>query len=109
MHDTVNPSATQGLSQQRTVRAFVFDYRGVLCLEPLKAVSQDILYLDDRAEIVEAAARLGSNSVLFDTVEKTASRIESRFDIPVASYSRSRQSGTQYSSTNRRPDRTESD
>ena len=53
------------------------------CLELLKAAPQDILYLDDRAENVEAAAHLGINSVLFDTVEKTASRIESRFDIPV--------------------------
>jgi FMN phosphatase YigB (HAD superfamily) len=53
------------------------------CLELLKAAPQDILYLDDRAENVEAAARLGINSVLFDTVEKTASRVESRFDIPV--------------------------
>jgi len=52
-------------------------------LELLKAAPQDILYLDDRAENVEAAARLGINSVLFDTVEKTASRVESRFDIPI--------------------------
>ena len=79
------------------------------CLELLKAAPQDILYLDDRAENVEAAARLGMNSVLFDTVEKTASRVESRFDIPVPSYGRSRQSSSQYSSTNRRPDRMESD
>jgi len=49
---------------------------------------QDILYLDDRAENVEAAARLGINSVLFDTVEKTASRVESQFDVPVLSYGR---------------------
>jgi hypothetical protein len=53
------------------------------CLEILKAAPQDILYLDDRAENVKAAARLGISSVLFDTVEKTASRVESRFDIPV--------------------------
>ena len=79
------------------------------CLELLKAAPQDILYLDDRAENVEAAARLGINSVLFDTVEKTASRVESRFDIPVPSYARCRQSSSQYSSTNRRPDRMESD
>ena len=79
------------------------------CLELLKAAPQEILYLDDRAENVEAAARLGINSVLFDTVEKTASRVESRFDIPVPSYRRSRQSSSQYSSTNRRPDRMESD
>ena len=66
------------------------------CLELLKAAPQDILYLDDRAENVEAAARLGINSVLFDTVEKTASRVESRFDIPVPSYGRCRQSSSQY-------------
>ena len=65
------------------------------CLELLKAAPQDILYLDDRAENVEAAARLGINSVLFDTVEKTASRVESRFDIPVPSYGRCRQSSSQ--------------
>src|SRR5260370_36265947 len=79
------------------------------CLELLKVAPQDILYLDDRAENVEAAARLGINSVLLDTVEKTASRVESRFDIPVPRYGRSRQSSSQYSSTNRRPDRMESD
>jgi putative hydrolase of the HAD superfamily len=60
------------------------------CLELLKAAPQDILYLDDRAENVEAAARLGISSVLFDTVETTASRVESRFDIPVPSYGRCR-------------------
>jgi FMN phosphatase YigB (HAD superfamily) len=79
------------------------------CLELLKAAPQDILYLDDRTENVEAAARLGINSVLFDTVEKTASRVESRFDIPVPSYGRCRQSSSRYSSTDRRPDRMESD
>lgn len=79
------------------------------CLELLKAAPQDILYLDDRAENVEAAAGLGINSVLFDTVEKTASRVESRFDIPVPSYGRYRQSSSRYSSTNRRADRMESD
>jgi putative hydrolase of the HAD superfamily len=55
------------------------------CLELLTVAPQDILYLDDRAENVEAAARLGINSVLFDTVEKTAARVESRFDIPAPS------------------------
>jgi putative hydrolase of the HAD superfamily len=73
------------------------------CLELLKVAPQDILYLDDRAENVEAAARLGMNAVLFDTVEKTASRVESRFDIPVPSLGRRRRLSSQYSSTNRRP------
>jgi HAD superfamily hydrolase (TIGR01509 family) len=60
------------------------------CLEPFKVALKDIFYLHDRAENLEAAARLGINSVLFDTVEKTASRVESRFDIPVPSYGRCR-------------------
>jgi putative hydrolase of the HAD superfamily len=79
------------------------------CLELLKAAPQDILYLDDRAENVEAATRLGINSVLFDTVEIAASRVESRFDIPVPSYGRGRQSSSQYSSTNLSPERMESE
>jgi putative hydrolase of the HAD superfamily len=91
----------------RSIKPELAIYRN--CLELLKAAPQDILYLDDRAENVQAAARLGINSVLFDTVEKTASRVESRFDIPVPSYGRCRQSSSQYSSTKRRPDRMESD
>jgi len=70
----------------RSIKPELAIYRN--CLELLKAAPQDILYLDDRAENLEAAARLGINSVLFDTVEKTASRVESRFDIPVPSYGR---------------------
>jgi putative hydrolase of the HAD superfamily len=78
------------------------------CLELLKAAPQDILYLDDRAENVETAARLGISAVLFDTVEETASRVENRFDIPVPSYGRWRPSNSQFGSTNRRSDRAES-
>jgi putative hydrolase of the HAD superfamily len=91
----------------RSIKPELSIYRS--CLELLKADPQDILYLDDRAENVEAAAGLGINSVLFDTAEKTASRVERRFDIPVPSYGRSRRSGSEYSSTNRGPDRMESD
>jgi hypothetical protein len=40
---------------------------------PLKPFSH--LGLDDRAENVKAAAGLGINSVLFDTVEKTGSNM----------------------------------
>jgi putative hydrolase of the HAD superfamily len=79
------------------------------CLELLKATPQDILYLDDRAENVEAAASLGINSVLFDTIERTASRVQSRFDLPVPSHGHCRQSSSQYGSTNGFPDRMESD
>jgi hypothetical protein len=33
MHDTAKRSVIQGLSQKRSVRAVVFDYGNVLCLE----------------------------------------------------------------------------
>jgi len=91
----------------RSIKPELAIYRN--CLELLKAAPEEILYLDDRAENIEAAARLGINAVLFDAVEKTAARVESRFDIPVPSYGRRRQSSSQYSSTNQRPDRMESD
>src|ERR1700721_810774 len=77
------------------------------CLELLQAAPQDILYLDDRAENVEAAACLGMNSALFDTVEKTASRVESRFDIPVPRYGGGGRTSSQCGSKNTRPRRPE--
>ena len=79
------------------------------CLELLKAAPQDILFLDDRAANIEAAARLGMHAVLFDTVEKTASRVAKQFDIPVPGYGRCRQSKSQHSATSHRSDRTEPD
>lgn len=91
----------------RSIKPELAIYRN--CLELLKAAPQDILYLDDRAENIEAAACLGINSVLFDTVEKTASRVESRFDIPVPSHGRCRHSNSHYSSTSRRSNHTEPD
>ena len=91
----------------RSIKPELAIYRN--CLELLKVAPQDMLYLDDRAENIEAAARLEINSVLFDTVEKTASRVESRFEIPVPSHGRCRQSNSQYSSTSRRSNRTEPD
>jgi putative hydrolase of the HAD superfamily len=91
----------------RSIKPELAIYRN--CLELLKAAPQEILYLDDRAENVEAAARLGINSVLFDTVEKTASRVASQFDIPVPSYVRCNQLNSQQSSISHRSDRTEPD
>src|SRR5258706_13336115 len=88
MHDTAKRSAIQGLSQKRSVRAVVFDYGNVLCLEQT---------LEDM------------KGMALVCVEKTASRVESRFDIPVPSYGRCRQSSSPYSSTNRSPGRMESD
>jgi len=75
----------------------------------LALLSNMPLERSDRAENVEAAACLGINSVLLDTVEKTASRVESPFDNPVPTYGRCRQSSSECSPTHRRPDRMESD
>jgi putative hydrolase of the HAD superfamily len=91
----------------RSIKPELAIYRS--CLELIKAAPQEILYLDDRAENIEAAAGLGINSVLFDTVEKTAARVKGRFDIPVPSDGRCGQSSSQYSLTNRRPEGKESD
>jgi len=91
----------------RSIKPDLAIYRN--CLERLNAAPQDILYLDDRAENIEAAASLGISAVLFDTVEKTASRVESQFDLPVPNYGRSRQSSPQHRSTNPRPHQVESD
>jgi hypothetical protein len=65
---------------------------------------------------IQSNAATGKAKDLLDAVQaklkitpNTASRVEGRFDIPVPSYGRCRQSSSQYSSTNRRPDRMESD
>ncbi len=79
------------------------------CLGLLKAAPQDILYQDDRAENIEAATCLGISAVLFDTVEKTASRVESLFDIHVPSHGRCLQSKSQHSPTSLPSNRTEPD
>src|SRR6202171_6414301 len=91
----------------RSIKPELAIYRN--CLELLKAAPQDILFLDDRAENIVAAARLGIHAVLFDTVEETASRVARQFDIPVPGYGRCSQSNLQHSSTSHRPDRMESD
>jgi len=52
------------------------------CLKKLQAEPQEVLFLDDRPENVEAANRLGIHGVLFDTIEKTVARVAERFDVP---------------------------
>jgi putative hydrolase of the HAD superfamily len=91
----------------RSIKPELAIYRN--CLELLKAAPQDILFLDDRAENIEAAARLGIQAVLFDTLEKTALRVASQFDIPVPGYGWCSQSNSQHSSTSHRSGRTEPD
>jgi hypothetical protein len=79
------------------------------CLGLLKAAPQDILYQDNRAENIEAATCSGISAVMFDTAEKTASRVESLFDIHVPSHGRCLQSNSQHSPTSLRSNRTEPD
>jgi hypothetical protein len=42
MHDTAKPSAIQGLSTKRSVRAVVFDFGNVLCLEQTQEDMKDM-------------------------------------------------------------------
>ena len=54
-----------------------------LCLQKLQAQPADVLFLDDRPENIEAAAKLGIHAVLFDTLENTIDRVRKRFEVPL--------------------------
>ena len=56
------------------------------CLESLAVAPEEVLFLDDLAPNIEAAAKLGIHSVLFDTIERTAARVAERFDLPVPEF-----------------------
>jgi putative hydrolase of the HAD superfamily len=56
------------------------------CLESLAVAPEEVLFLDDLAPNIEAAAKLGIQSVLFDTIERTAARVAERFDLPVPEF-----------------------
>jgi putative hydrolase of the HAD superfamily len=56
------------------------------CLESLAVAPEEVLFLDDLAPNIEAAAKLGIHGVLFDTIEQTAARIAERFDLPVPEF-----------------------
>jgi putative hydrolase of the HAD superfamily len=53
-----------------------------VCLEKLQAAPGEVLFLDDRRENVEAAARLGIQGVLFDDLDHTSRRVAQRYDVP---------------------------
>jgi len=57
------------------------------CLSPLGLAPEEVLFLDDLAHNVEAAAKLGIQAQLFDTLEQTVSRLEPRFDLPFPEFS----------------------
>jgi len=56
------------------------------CLESLAVAPEEVLFLDDLAPNIEAAAKLGIHSVLFETIERTAAWVAERFDLPVPEF-----------------------
>ena len=53
------------------------------CLKSLNARAEETLFLDDLAPNIEAAAKVGIHGVIFDTLEKTAARVQERFHLPL--------------------------
>lgn len=54
------------------------------CLNALQMPPQQVLFIDDIPENVEAASRLGIHSLVFDTAERTQARAAEKFDVPVS-------------------------
>ena len=53
------------------------------CIKTLNLTAQEILFLDDRMDNVQAATKLGIHSILFETLDGALALIEERFDLPV--------------------------
>jgi putative hydrolase of the HAD superfamily len=53
------------------------------CFKTLNLAPQEILFLDDRMDNVQAATKLGIHSILFETLESALALIEERYDLPV--------------------------
>jgi putative hydrolase of the HAD superfamily len=51
------------------------------CLAGLQLEPREVLFLDDLAANVEGAAKLGIHSVVFDTLDRTSSRVAGKFDL----------------------------
>lgn len=51
------------------------------CLKSLQLSAQEVLFLDDKPENVEAAAALGIHSVLVDSIENAITRVREQFDL----------------------------
>jgi putative hydrolase of the HAD superfamily len=58
------------------------------CLESLAVAPGEVLFLDDLAHNVEAAAKLGIHSVLFDDIESTTARVAEQFDVPIPDFAK---------------------
>jgi putative hydrolase of the HAD superfamily len=55
------------------------------CLARLNVLTDKVLFLDDRAENVAAAAQLGIPGLVFDDMEKVSGEVQKLFDLPVPS------------------------
>jgi len=53
------------------------------CLNALQLDPQEILFLDDKIENIEAAQKLGIHSLLVDSIENAIARARDQFDLPV--------------------------
>ena len=53
------------------------------CIHELEIDPQEILFLDDRPENVQAAQTLGLHSIVYTSLEQTALELARRFDLPV--------------------------
>jgi len=56
-----------------------------ICLARLNVLPAKVLFLDDRAENVVAAAQLGIPSLVFDDMAKVSKEVEKVFDLPLPS------------------------
>jgi putative hydrolase of the HAD superfamily len=53
------------------------------CLHALKLAPQEVLFLDDKVENVEAARKLGIHSLAVDSIENVIALVRDQFDVPV--------------------------
>ena len=56
-----------------------------LCLQGLGVRAEDALFLDDRAENIEAAHKVGLNGLLFTTASRAAAELDGRYGLPALS------------------------
>ncbi|HEY1463956.1 MAG TPA: HAD family phosphatase [Terriglobales bacterium] len=53
------------------------------CLNALQLPADEVLFLDDKQENIEAAVHAGIHCLLVDSIENTIARVREQFDLPV--------------------------